>query len=121
MAGDCVAVRLCAAIFRGRSSRALHNILQWAIMLHEIEVCCRDRAQRYTVITSDRNRFEKNLWEDDGAAPVEIDATGMHALDERAEQAKVEVRGGAERTGIDGGMHVRNVGADREMNRDGNL
>jgi hypothetical protein len=43
----------------------------------------------------------------------------MHLFHESAEEAEIEEGGGAEARAIGGGMHVGNVGADGEMNGDG--
>src|SRR5467141_1200282 len=45
----------------------------------------------------------------------------MHLLDESAEEAEIEVRGGAEGRTVSGAMHVRNVRADGEMDGHGDL
>src|SRR5271155_4986571 len=42
----------------------------------------------------------------------------MHLFHESAEEAEIEERGGAEAWAVSGGMHVRNVRADGEMNGD---
>src|SRR5258706_12539521 len=43
----------------------------------------------------------------------------MHLLHQRAEEAEIEVRGGAESSAVRGGVHVGNVRADGEMHGDG--
>src|SRR5882762_4579959 len=45
----------------------------------------------------------------------------MHFFHERAEEAEIVVRGGAEGGAVRGGMHVRNVRADSEMDGDRNF
>src|SRR5947208_3138740 len=45
----------------------------------------------------------------------------MHFFHERAEEAEIVVRGGAEGGAVGGGMHVGNVRADGEMDGDGNF
>ena len=44
----------------------------------------------------------------------------MHLLNERAEQTEVAIRGIAKCSAVRGGMHVRDVRADGEMNGHGN-
>src|SRR5215470_640766 len=43
----------------------------------------------------------------------------MHFFHERAEKAKVVMRGGAKRSAVRGWVHVRNVGTDGEVYSDG--
>src|SRR5256885_4237603 len=103
---------------RGRG-RALHYILQRTIVLDKVEVRSSNRLQRNAEVANDRDRFQENLGEQNGGAPVEVDAAGMHLLDEGAEQTKIEMRGGAEGSTVRGAMHVGNIGADSEMDSDG--
>ena len=44
----------------------------------------------------------------------------MHLLHERAEEAEIEMRGGAESGAVGSSVHMRNVRADGEMHGDGN-
>ena len=119
MASDRVTARLgCCAAFRGLGCRTFDDVLQRAIVLHKIEVRRGDWTQRHSVVTADGDGFEENLGENDRAAPIEIDAVGLHALHKSAEETEVGVCSCAERAGIDSGMHVGNVGADREVDRD---
>ena len=45
----------------------------------------------------------------------------MHFFHERAEEAEIVVRGGAECGAVGGRMHMGNVGADGEVDGDGNF
>src|ERR1700751_1172525 len=104
-----------------RCGGTLHYILQWTVVLDKVEVCRSDGAERNAEIAHNGNGFKKNFGKKNGGAPVEIDAAGVHGFDERTEEAEVVMSGRAERCAIGGGMHVRNVGTDGEMDGDGNF
>src|SRR6266436_7483773 len=120
VAGDGVAVRLRAALDATGSGGTLHYILQRTVVLNKVEVRRGNGAWWNAKIAHDGNGFEKNLGQQDGGAPIEIDAAGMHLLHKRAEQSKVVMSGIAKRCAVGGGMHVRDVRADGEMNCHGN-
>src|SRR5207244_13306414 len=111
VAGNSVDVRCrSAAGVRGRGW-TLHYNLQRTVVLNKVEVRGGDGAERDAEIADDGNGFEKNFGKKDGGAPVEIDAAGMHLLDEGGEEAEVVVRGGGERGGVGGVVEVGEVGA----------
>src|SRR5207245_8029698 len=119
VAGDGVAVRFGTAAAAG-SGGTLHYILQRTVVLNKVEVRSGNRAQRDAQVANDGNGFEKNFRQEDGGTPIEIDAAGMHLLDEGAEKAEIAIRGGAESGTVRGAVHVGNVRADVAMNREGN-
>jgi len=61
------------------------------VVLDKVEVGGGDGPERDAQIANDGNGFEKNFGQKDGRAPIEIDAAGMHLLDESAEEAEIEV------------------------------
>ena len=119
VAGDGVAVRVGPAAAAAGGGGTLYYILQRTIVLDKVKVCRGDGAERDSQIANHGNGFQKNFRQKDGGAPIEIDAAGMHLLDKRAEEAKIVMRGIAERCAVGGGMHMRDVRADGEMNRQG--
>src|SRR5712692_1071944 len=119
VAGDGVAVRFRSAAAVGGRGRTLHYILQRTVVLDKVEVGSGNGAERDPEIADDGNGFEKNFGQQDGGAPVEIDAVGMHLLHKRAEEAEIAMRGGAESGAVGDAVHVRNVRADGEMDGDG--
>src|ERR1700686_3442319 len=120
VAGDSVAVRFRAAAAAGGRGGALHYILQRTVVLDKVEVRGGNGAERDLEIANDGNGFQKNFGQKDGGAPIEIDAAGMHLLYKSAEQSEVVMRGIAKCSAVGGGMHVRNVRADGEMDGHGN-
>jgi len=119
VAGNSVAVRFrSAAAVRGRGW-TLHYILQRTVVLNKVEVRGGNGTERDAEIADDGNGFEKNFGEQDGGTPIEINAAGMHLLDEGAEEAEVVVRGGAESSAVGGAVHVRDVRTNGEMDGDG--
>src|SRR6267378_1487859 len=122
VAGDGVAVRFgsAAAAAAAGSGGTLYYILQRTVVLDKVEVRGGDGAERDAEIANDGNGFQKNFGQKDGGAPIEIDAAGMHPLDQRAEEAEIVMRGVSQRRAVDGRMHVRNVRTDGEMDRHGN-
>src|SRR6266436_5770316 len=120
VAGDGVAVRLRAALDATGSGGTLHYILQRTVVLNKVEVRRGNGAWWNAKIAHDGNGFEKNLRQQDGGAPIEINAAGMHLLHKRAEQTKVAMSGIAKRCAVGCWMHVRDVRADGQMNRHGN-
>jgi len=119
VAGDGVAVRFRSAVAASGRGGTLHYILQRTVVLNKVEVRRGNGAERNAEISNDAHGFEKNFGKQDGRAPVEINAAGMHLLDEGAEEAEVVVRGGAERGTVGGAVHVGDVRADGEMDGDG--
>src|SRR6267143_3290967 len=119
--GDGVAVRCRSAAAVGWRRGALHYILQRTVVLDKVEVGRGDGPERDAEIANDGNGFEKNFGQKDGRAPIEIDAAGMHLLDESAEEPEIQMRGRAESGAVGGAMHVRNVRADGEMDGHGDL
>ena len=100
--------------------RTFHDIHHRAVMLDEIKIGGGDGAQRNAKIAHDGNGFEKNFGKKHGGAPVEINAAGIHLLHQGAEQAEIMERSGAKCGAIRRGVHVRNIGADGEVNGDWN-
>jgi hypothetical protein len=100
---------------------AADDVLQWAIVLEEIEIGGGDGTERSAEIARDGDGFEKNFRENDGRAPVEINAAGLHFADEGAEELEVVMRGGAEIFSGSAAMNVGDVRADGEMDGDGNF
>jgi hypothetical protein len=88
-------------------------------VLDKVEVRGGDGAERDAEIADDAHGFEKDFGEQDGRAPVEINAAGMHLLDESAEEAEIVMSGIAEGRAVGGWMHVGDIGADGEMDGDG--
>src|SRR3989454_11611858 len=115
MAGDSVAARFRSAAAALGSGGTLHYILQRTVVLDKVEVRSSNGAERYAEIADDRDGFEEDFGQENGGAPVEIDAAGMHLLDERAEKAEVQMRGRAKSGAVSGAMHVGNVGTDGEV------
>src|SRR5713226_4979409 len=115
VAGNGVAVRCGSAAAAGGGRGPLHYILHGTVVLDKVEIRSSNGAQRDANVADHGNRFQKNLRQKNGGAPIEIDATWMHLLHQRAEQTEIVVRGIAEGRTISGGMHVRNVCADGEM------
>lgn len=89
MAGDGVAAGFLGFGFVTLTGRggggALDDVLQRTIVLEEIEIRRGNGAQGSSKIADHGDGFEKNLGEDDGGAPVEIRAAGMHFANEGAE------------------------------------
>ena len=122
MSGDCVAMRLSAGCGFGRGrGRSLHDVLQRPIMLDEVKICRGNRSQGHAVVPAHRDRLQENLGKNDRASPVEVDAVGLHPLYKRAKQPEIRVGGSAKRSRINGRVHMWNIRADREMNRDGDF
>src|SRR3984893_15786925 len=97
MASDCVAGRrLCLAATRG-SCGAPHYILQRTVVLNKVEVGSGDRAKRKAQVAHDGDGFQENLWEQNGGAPIQIDAAGVHLLHQGAEEAEIAIRDGRQR------------------------
>src|SRR4030095_14727095 len=86
-------------------------------MLDKVEVGGSDWTQRHTEIPHDGHRLQKDFRQQHGGAPVQIYATRMHLFHQAAKKAEIVMRGGSERGSVSRGMHVRDVRADREMNR----
>ena len=85
-------------------------------MLNEVEICGGDWLKRNSEIADQRDCFQEHFRQKNGGTPIEINAAGVHLLYKRTEQAKIEMRGGAESSGIHSRMHVRDIGADGDMN-----
>src|SRR5579884_354999 len=107
VAGEGIPMRIRSTAAAQRRSGTLDDVLRGAVMLDEIEVRRGDGTQRDAQIAHD-------------GAPVEIDAARVHFLHERAEEAKVDKRGGAESRAVSVRVHVGDVRADSEMDGDGN-
>src|SRR5262249_47194966 len=103
------------------SGGPLYDVLQRSVMLDEIEICGGDGAQGHAEIANDGNSFEKNFGQEHSGTPIEIYAARMHFFHEGTEEAEIVVGGCAEHGAVGRGMHVREVGADGEVNGDGNL
>src|SRR6266566_3012601 len=117
VAGDGKAARLRSFVAAGGSGGTLHYILQRAVVLNKVEVRRRNGTERYAQVAHHRNGLQKNLRQQHRRTPVEIDAAGMHLLNERAEEAKIAMRRIAKRRAFRRRVHVRNVRADSEMHR----
>ena len=76
-------------------------------MLDKVEVRSSNRVERNAEIANHGDRFQKNLGQENGRAPIEINTAGMHLLHKRAEQAKIVVRGIAQRCAVGGGLALR--------------
>src|SRR5271155_2087698 len=118
MARDGVAARFRFAATAIGCGGTLHYILQRTVVLDKVEVCGGDWLQGHTQIAGHAHGFEENFGKKHGGAPVQVDTAGMHLFHESAEEAEIEERGGAEAGAVGGGMHVRNVRADGQMNGD---
>src|SRR5216683_2139596 len=117
VASDGVAARFRSAAAMGRRGGTPHYILHRTVVLNKVEVRGSNGAKRNAEITNDGNGFKKNFGEENGGAPIEIHAAGMHPLDEGAEEPEIEMRGGAQGGAVGGAVHVRNVRADGQVNR----
>src|SRR5260370_14691420 len=115
MAGDGVAARFGSAAAALGSGGTLNYILQRTVVLDKVKVRSSNGAEGDARIADDRNGFEEDFGQENGGAPVEIDAARMHLLDERAEEAEIKMRGGAESGAVGGGVHVGNVRADGDV------
>jgi len=104
VAGDGVAVRFRSAAASTGRGGTLHYILQRTVVLNKVEVRGGNGAERDAEIANERDGFEKNFGKQDGGAPVEIDAAGMHLLDQGAEEAEIVVRGCAESSTVGGAV-----------------
>src|SRR4029077_4623449 len=91
------------------------------IVLNKVEVGGGDGAKRNAKVAHNRHGFQKYLWEQNGGAPIQVDAAGMHLWHQGAEEAEVEMRGGAKSGAVGGTVHVRNIGAYGEMHGDGDV
>src|SRR5215469_1629984 len=112
VAGDGKAARLRPLLtVRARGGGTLHYILQRAIVLNKVEVGRRNRREWYAQVAHQRNSLQKNLRQQHRRTPVEINAAGMHPLNERAEEAKIAMRCIAKRRAFRRRVHVRNVRA----------
>ncbi len=120
VAGDGIAVRFRSAPATGGCGGTLHYILQRTVVLDKVEVRGGDGTEWDAEIADDGNGFEKNFRQQDGGAPIEIDAAGVHLLNESAKETEVVMRGVAKRSAVGGGVHVRDVRTDGEMDRHGN-
>src|SRR5579863_5135285 len=116
MAGDRVSFRIRGAAL-DCGSRAFYDVLQRSIMLNKVKVGGSDWPQRYAEISHYRHRFQEDFRQKHCGAPIKIYAAGMHFFHQSAKQAKIVMACGAERGSVGCRMHVRNVGADSEMNR----
>src|ERR1700722_11146643 len=119
MAGDGVAARFLFAASAFGCGGTLHYILQRTIVLDKVEVRGGDWLQGHTEIAHDANGFQENFGKKHGRAPVQVHTAGMHLFHESREEAEIEERGGAKTRAVGGGMHVRDVRADGNMNGDG--
>src|ERR1700674_1034632 len=119
VSGDGVAVRSQSTPAGAWGGGTLHYILQRTVVLNKVEVRSGNRAERDAEIADDGNGFEENFGQEDGGAPIKIDAAGMHLLDKSAEEAEIVMRGSAKCSAAGSGMHVGNVRADGEMDRHG--
>jgi hypothetical protein len=117
VAGNRVAVRLGSAPPTNGSGGTPHYILQRTVVLDKVEVRRGDGAERNAKIAHHGNSLQKNLWQQNGRAPVEINPAGVHLPHQRAEQTKIVMRGIAKRSAVSGRMHVRNIRANGEVNR----
>ncbi len=70
VAGNGIAVRLLSFAAIGGSSWTLNYILQWAVVLNKVEVGGGYGAKRDAEIAHYGDSFQKNLWEQNGGAPV---------------------------------------------------
>src|SRR6266478_4572793 len=113
VAGDGVAARLLSFAAVRRSSGAPYYILQRTVVLNKVEVGGSDGAKRNAKVAHDRHSFQENLWEQNGRTPIQIDAAGLHLFHERAEEAEVEVSGGAD-SEMDGDRDAEFVGGDQD-------
>ena len=77
------------------------------------------RDKRMTQIASEGHRLEKHFGQDDRGPDVQVYAA-FHPGDHRSQAPKIQQRGGADRRPIGRRMHVNDVRADGDMNRDGN-
>src|SRR3979411_352201 len=96
MAGGGEAARLLSFAALRRSSWTPNYILQRTVVLNKVEVGGGDGTKRDAEIAHYGDSFQKNLWEQNSGAPIQIDAAGMHLLHEGAEEAEIEMGGGAE-------------------------
>lgn len=120
-AGGFGGVILGSRTFCKAGGGAFDDVLERAVVLQEIEIGRGDGTQRRTEIARDGDGFEKNLGQDDGRAPVQVDAAGVHFANEGAEQAEVAMGRSAEIFAGGVAMNVGDVGSDGEMHSDGNF
>ena len=58
----------------------LHYILNRPVVLDEIKIRRGDRLERHAQISHDGNRFQENLRQEHGGAPIQKHAAGVHLL-----------------------------------------
>src|SRR3974377_775463 len=90
-------------------------------MVNKVEIGGGDGRQGHSEVADDGNRFEKDFGENDGGTPVQIHATVMHELDQGAEKTEVVMGGCAESGAINGRVHMGDVCADGQVNRNRNF
>ena len=100
---------------------ALQHVLCRSVVLDEVEVGGGEVPQRAAQSAHRRSRLQENFRQDDGRAHVQIDTAFVHSFDQRAEQAEVAVRGGAQRSAVGAGVDVEDVRAQRQVHQEGNL
>src|ERR1700734_1443581 len=98
MAGDGVAVAA------GTGMWAFNNIELRPVVLEKIEVGGGEIRERIAKVADHRHGFQEDFREHDSRAYVQIDASVVDVLDERAEQAKIMMRGAAQGFAVGGGM-----------------
>jgi len=95
------------------------DILRGAVVLDEIEVGGGEILQGMAEAADDGKCLEKNFGKNDGGTEIEVNAAAVEPAHGRAEEAEVVVAGGAEGGAVGGGMHLKDVGADAEMDSEG--
>jgi hypothetical protein len=89
-------------------------------VLEEVEVSGGEARERLAQAADGSESLQEDFGENDGRAAVEINAAAVKASGERGEEAEVAVAGGTESGAVGAGVDVEDVGAEGEVDGEGN-
>src|SRR5208283_3781807 len=90
-----------------------------AIVIAEVEVDGREFGERAAQVAHGADGLEEDLGKHDGRADIQVDAASVELAQQGAEKTEVVMRGRADGGAGGGGMSVRRVGADGDVDRHG--
>ena len=109
---------VCAGSYE--TPKLLHHVDARPVVLQKIHIDCGEIANFVTKISHRRERFQKDLGQDDGRAGVDVNAATVQTGHQGTEQAEIMVRGGAQQLRIHRRMGVGRVGADGNVHSNRN-